>query len=186
MSKQTKTTFIFFFLYKFSIIIHYTMGVCCSRPLQSSPSTASSVADEHTGLLSNSQPYEPHPHSHLTTEQQAQQREEDRLRHLEQTTMDALIAQRQSVGDFPHHLEPFGQHPGGKDYTEVLRRFNQQIKLPMVSIASKSQNGAVGVLAGGKVEKRWMEMVGWAGEQAMGVVEGEFMDIPKDELVVRL
>ncbi|KAJ1997449.1 hypothetical protein GGI04_005399, partial [Coemansia thaxteri] len=127
------------------------MGFCFSRPLVDDGNSEQAALlrdqdDAGTGTA------ERHSHEHLasmSTEELAYIKEAERLRALEQITTDALITISQRP-DFAH-AQTFSSNSGNsRDYTEVLRRFNQQIKLPMVSLAgpaeaARARAGAAGV-----------------------------------------
>ncbi|KAJ2811692.1 hypothetical protein GGI24_006793 [Coemansia furcata] len=111
------------------------MGFCFSRPAVDDDDT------EQSALL-GTQYYSGRPErvvntdqfAHLSAEELAQREEEEQLRTLEQVTTDALINISQ-MGDFAH-AQTFASNSGSsRDYTEILRQFNQKIKLPMVTLS---------------------------------------------------
>ncbi|KAJ2098289.1 hypothetical protein GGI09_003391 [Coemansia sp. S100] len=133
------------------------MGFCFSRPAVDDSDT------EQSALLGN-QYYSGRPEravqddqfAHLSAAELAQREEEERLRNLEQSTTEALINISQR-GDFAH-AQTFTSNSGSShDYTEILRQFNQKIKLPMVTLAGPAEvprgrsGDVVAILAEGRI-----------------------------------
>ncbi|KAJ2460472.1 hypothetical protein GGF42_000815 [Coemansia sp. RSA 2424] len=115
------------------------MGFCFSRPLvddgtnEQSALLGDSYYGDRAGQAVRDQ------FAHLSAEELARSQEEERLRVLEQVTTDALINISQR-GDYAH-AQTFTSNSGGstRDYTEILRLFNQKIKLPMVTLAGPAE-----------------------------------------------
>ncbi|KAJ2681982.1 hypothetical protein IWW39_006176 [Coemansia spiralis] len=135
------------------------MGFCFSRPAVDDDAT------EQSALLGNQyysgrpeRVVQNDPFAHFSAEELAQREEEERLRALERQTTEALINISQR-GDFAH-AQTFASTSGStRDYTEILREFNQKIKLPMVTLTGPAEfprgrstnTDVVAVLAEGRI-----------------------------------
>ncbi|KAJ1838635.1 hypothetical protein LPJ73_007019, partial [Coemansia sp. RSA 2703] len=111
------------------------MGLCCSRP------EIDSDDNENTRLLAGEQesgamsPSIPDRFAHLSPEEIQHLREEERLKEIEQQTTDALINISHRADYMHGQASGYGGGGGGsKDYADILRRFNQQVNLSMVSL----------------------------------------------------
>ncbi|KAJ1939335.1 hypothetical protein FBU59_004158 [Linderina macrospora] len=136
------------------------MGLCISRP-------EIDDVDEQTALLrasdahqaSQATPGIPDRFANKSPEEIAQLQENERLQALQKRTTEALI-------NISHHSELLhGQtfNSGGQHgYEDVLREFNRQIKLPMVSLVGPGEaHGAdiASVLANGRIDQRDVEVL---------------------------
>ncbi|KAJ2744617.1 hypothetical protein GGI20_002832 [Coemansia sp. BCRC 34301] len=114
------------------------MGFCFSRPLVDDGTAEQSalLGDHYHGERADRAGRD--QFAHLSAEEIARSLEEERLRTLEQATTDALINISQR-GDYAH-AQTFTSNSGSsRDYTELLRQFNQKIKLPMVTLAGPAE-----------------------------------------------
>ncbi|KAJ1645186.1 hypothetical protein LPJ64_003190 [Coemansia asiatica] len=122
------------------------MGFCCSKPIVDDEDNEHAallheVADEAAALPASDR------FANMDPEEAARVREEERLKIIEQETTEF---------DYMHgHASMFNGSGGSRDYADILRRFNQQIKLPMVTLtgpveeARRGSNGldVFGILA---------------------------------------
>ncbi|KAJ2752841.1 hypothetical protein IWQ56_006686, partial [Coemansia nantahalensis] len=131
--------------------------------------------------------------ANLSPEEAARIKDEERLKKLEQQTADALINIL--------HDAPFTQGPGmassghqSRDYTEVLRRFNEEIRLPMVTLSGvaadpQRQPAAVdiaGVLAGAHISDADAELLDDTLFRINEVISTVHMDPPPGDCIVSL
>ncbi|KAJ1723007.1 hypothetical protein LPJ53_002625 [Coemansia erecta] len=141
------------------------MGLCCSRP------EIDSDDNENTGLLVGEQdsdalsPSIPDRFAHLSPEEIQHLREEERLKEIEQQTTDALINISHRA-DYMHGqasgYSGGGGSGGSKDYADILRRFNQQVNLSMVSLEGPKEvrgGDVFGVLAEARISPEDAQLV---------------------------
>ncbi|KAJ1835460.1 hypothetical protein IWW55_004896 [Coemansia sp. RSA 2706] len=158
------------------------MGSCCSRP------PTDEAEAEQAGLLhayaeSAAEAAEPDRFANLSAAEVARIKEEEQLKALEQRTTEALI-------NISHHAA-FGEPAMGgsghhaRDYTEVLRRFNQQVRLPLVALAGGGGDVA-GVLADAAVADADVRLLDAAIARVIDAISAVHIDAPPGDCVVPL
>ncbi|KAJ2358088.1 hypothetical protein IWW50_003149 [Coemansia erecta] len=156
------------------------MGFCCSKPQVDEDDT------EHAALLDHAEslhaPSEPDRFANLSVEEVARIKEEERLKVLEQRTTEALI-------NISHRSSFAGQTMGSsghnaRDYTEVLRRFNQEVRLPMVVLAGSGD--VVATLADGRITDADAALVDDAINRVIDAISTVHIDLPPGDCVVSL
>ncbi|KAJ2509943.1 hypothetical protein GGI11_005683 [Coemansia sp. RSA 2049] len=132
------------------------MGFCFSKPRvdddddgHRNHERAALLDDGASDSESARMPLEHDRFANMSAEEAARLREEERLKRLEQNTTDALINIASDRADFVH-TQAFGgggsngSNGGGRsrDYVDILRRFNQQIKMPLTVLAGPLEAAA--------------------------------------------
>ncbi|KAJ2159697.1 hypothetical protein GGF46_002822 [Coemansia sp. RSA 552] len=164
------------------------MGICCSRP------RVDDDDDEHAALLgeaseSITEPQTPDRYANLSAEEARRLREEERLKVLEQNTTEALI-------NISHHTS-FGPGPAmtgsgnhARDYTEVLRRFNQEVRLPLATLAGPSEVprgvDVAAVLAEGRIADADAGLIDDAINRIIDVISIPHIDPPPGDCITSL
>ncbi|KAJ2608193.1 hypothetical protein H4S08_004545 [Coemansia sp. RSA 1365] len=169
------------------------MGFCCSKP------QVDEDEDEHTALLgehaeSIHEPQVPDRFANLSAEEIAQIREVERLKSLEQRTTDALIniSTHQAGLTQGHGMGNSGNT--SRDYTELLKRFNQEIRLPMVKLSGPAESSRAGsggvdvasVLSEGRITKADAVLIEEAINCIIDTISTVYIDPPPGDCVVPL
>ncbi|KAJ1666452.1 hypothetical protein IW140_004882 [Coemansia sp. RSA 1813] len=121
------------------------MGFCFSKPHVDDDDDNERAALLDEGVVDTESvhsPIVPDRFANLSPEEVARLKEEERLKKLEQNTTDALINISSDRADFMHPQAfggGVGVGGGSRDYVDILRRFNQQIKLPMVVLSGPGE-----------------------------------------------
>ncbi|KAJ2232887.1 hypothetical protein IWW45_004623 [Coemansia sp. RSA 485] len=168
------------------------MGLCCSKPVVDDDD------NENTALLheeTDEAAVSPVPgrFANMDPEEAARIREEERLKRIEQETTDALINISQRFDYMHGHSSMYNGSGGSRDYVDILRRFNQQIKLPMVTLTGpveevrRGSNGVdvFGILADAHISAADIRLI----DQTINSVLDAISDVriaPPGECVVPL
>ncbi|KAJ2538572.1 hypothetical protein EV175_006453, partial [Coemansia sp. RSA 1933] len=112
---------------------------------------------------------------------------EERLKNLEQRTTDALINISSDRADFMHP-QVFGGGVGGgsRDYVDILRRFNQQIKLPMVVLSGPGEVDIVAILSDPHVPEAHVRLVDDTINSILDVTSVPYIEPPPGDCIVPL
>ncbi|KAJ2784678.1 hypothetical protein H4R18_000969 [Coemansia javaensis] len=168
------------------------MGFCCSRP------EADDADVERTALLgeyaeSVHEPETPDRFANLSPDEIARVKEEERLKALEQRTTDSLINISHHTA-FAHGLPLGGSGQHSRDYTEVLRRFNEDVRLQMVTLSGvvvdrrqpAGNADVVAVLTGGRIPDADAELLDRAICRVGDIISAVHIDPPPGDCIVSL
>ncbi|KAJ1744449.1 hypothetical protein LPJ78_000010 [Coemansia sp. RSA 989] len=159
------------------------MGFCCSKPQVDEDETEqTALLGEHAESIH--EPQVPDRFANMNSEEVARIKEEERLKALEQCTTEALI-------NISHHSGFAGQAMGSsghhaRDYTEVLRRFNQEVQLPMVTLAGPGGVDVAAVLSDGRISERDAELMDTALNRIIDAISVVHIDPPPGDCIVSL
>ncbi|KAJ1727478.1 hypothetical protein LPJ61_004546 [Coemansia biformis] len=168
------------------------MGSCCSRPeVDEGEVERTALLGEYAESVHES--VVPDRFANLSPEEAARIKEEERLKDLEQRTTDALINISHHT-TFAHGQTMAGSGHHSRDYTEVLRRFNEEIRVQLVTLSGvvvdpQEQPTTVdvaGILAGARIPDADTELLDDALAQISDIVSTPHMDPPPGDCIVSL
>ncbi|KAJ2861149.1 hypothetical protein GGI22_002529 [Coemansia erecta] len=170
------------------------MGFCFSKP---HVDDGNDNDDEHAALLDEGEvdaesvhsPLVPDRFANLSPEEVFRLKEEERLKNLEQSTTDALINISSDRADFMHP-QAFGggggMGGGSRDYVDILRRFNQQIKLPMVVLSGPSEVDIVAILSDPHVPEAHIRLIDDTINRIIDATSFIYIEPPPGDCIVPL